>query len=222
MKVAVLFSGGKDSCYSAYKAKQAGNELTCLISIHSKNPDSYMFHTPNISLTKKQAEVMGLPLIVHETLGEKEKELDDLKDSIKIAKEKYEIEGVVTGALHSNYQAERIQKICDDLGLKCLNPLWHMDEINYLKNLIKDNFKVLIVGVAAYPLDNSWLNRIIDEKFVEDAKELKEKYKIHPAGEGGEFETFVLDCPLFKKELKAFKKNIKGEKHTWKMEIKIA
>ena len=84
MKVAVLFSGGKDSCFAAYKAKQAGNELTCLISVISENPESYMFHTPNISLTEKQAEVMNLPLIVHKTLGQKEEELTDLEQAIKI------------------------------------------------------------------------------------------------------------------------------------------
>jgi len=221
MRLGVLFSGGKDSCFAAYKAKQAGNELVCLISIVSENPDSFMFHTPNIALTEKQAEVMNIPLLINKTQGEKEKELMDLEQAMKTAIDKYDIQGIVTGALHSEYQASRIQKLCDKLGLKCVNPLWHMDEIQYLKSLVESKFKVMIVGVAAYPLSHNWLDRIIDKKFIKDVKDLKDQYKIHPAGEGGEFETFVVNCPLFSKELKVVKKNASGSGHAWKLDIQV-
>jgi uncharacterized protein (TIGR00290 family) len=124
--------------------------------------------------------------------------------------------------LHSVYQASRIQKICDKLNLKCVNPLWHKDEIKYLNELLKNNFKIIITAVAAYPLDKTWLGREIDKKFIEEVKELKEKYKIHPAGEGGEFETFVLNCPLFSKSLKIKSfKDFKEGKYSWRREIKI-
>lgn len=221
MKLGVLFSGGKDSTYAAYLAKKQKHELVCLISLFSKNKDSYMFHTPNIEKVKRQAQVMNLPILVGKTAGVKEKELKDLEKIIKDAIKKYKIKGITTGALHSEYQASRIQKICDKLKIKCLNPLWHKNEIEYLEELIKNKFKILIVGVAAYPLDEKWLGRIIDKKFIEDAKELKEKYKIHPAGEGGEFETFVLDCPLFSKPLKVVTSEIAGEKNAWQMQINL-
>jgi len=222
MKLAVLFSGGKDSTYSAYLAKQAGNELVCLISVLSKNKASYMFHTPSIRKTKAQARVMELPLIIQRTKGKKEEELKDLEKIIAKAKKKYKINGIVTGALHSVYQASRIQKICDKLNLKCFNPLWQKNEIEYLNELIKNKFKIIITAVAAYPLDKSWLGREIDKKFIEEVKQLKQKYKIHPAGEGGEFETFVLNCPLFKKELKikSFKDFKEGE-NSFRREIEI-
>ena len=221
MKVAVLFSGGKDSCYSAYLVKQEGHKLACLISIFSENPDSFMFHTPNIKLVEKQAKVMNIPLMIDKTKGEKEIELEDLERAISNAKKKYKIEGLVTGALHSVYQASRIQKICDKLKIKCINPLWHKQEIEYLKSLIKDKFKIIVAAVAAYPLDDSWLGREIDNAFITDVKELNQQYKIHPAGEGGEFETLVLDCPLFEKPLKITNKEIKGEGHAWQMEVKV-
>ena len=176
-----------------------------------------MFHSPNIKLVEKQAQVMDLPLIIETTKGEKEKELEDLEKAIKHAKKKYKIDTIVTGAIKSVYQASRIEKICKKLKLKCLNPLWHKHEIDYLKELIKDKFKVIITGVAAYPLDESWLGREIDNAFITDVKELHQQYKIHPAGEGGEFETFVLNCPLFKRELRVTKKEIKGEGNSWKM-----
>jgi len=222
MKLAVLFSGGKDSCYSAYLAKKEGHEIVCLITIFSENKESYMFHIPSIKKTKHQAEAMDLPLIIQKTKGKKEEELIDLEKAIKKAKDKYKIQGIVTGALHSVYQASRIQKICDKLKLKCINPLWHKNEIEYLEELIKNKFKVIIIGIAAYPLNQSWLGRKIDKSFIKEVKRLNEKYKIHPAGEGGEFETFVLDCPLFKKpiEIKDFKDFKTGE-NAWTREIKI-
>ena len=222
MKVAILFSGGKDSVYAAYLAKQAGNELACAIVIKSENQDSYMFHTPSIEKAEKQVEVIGIPLLVHKTKGNKEEELGDLTDVIKIAKEKYGVRGVVTGAIHSEYQASRIGKICDELGLESINPLWHREEIGYLNELIENGFEVIVTAVAAYPLDGSWLGRKIDREFVEEVAGLKEEYKIHPAGEGGEFETFVLNCPLFSRGLKvkSFEDSSTGE-HSWRREIEV-
>ena len=221
MKVAVLFSGGKDSTYAAWLAKKEGHELVCLITLHSENPDSYMFHTPSISKTEKQAGLIGLPLITKVTKGIKEEELRDLEDAIKSAIKAYQIEAIVTGALYSVYQASRIQKICDKLKIECLNPLWHKNEFEYLNELIKNNFRVIITAVAAYPLNGSWLGREIDDKFIQKVTEIADKYKIHPAGEGGEFETFVLNCPLFIRPLKVTGADFTGEDHSWKMEIEV-
>ena len=139
MKCAVLFSGGKDSTYAAFIAKKHGYELSCLISIISENPESYMFHTPSISKVKQQASVMKIPLIIQKTKGEKEKELKDLEFAIKKAKDEFGIEGIVTGAVESVYQASRIKKICDKLNLDCFNPLWKKNQIELLEDLIKND-----------------------------------------------------------------------------------
>jgi asparagine synthase (glutamine-hydrolysing) len=221
-KCAVLFSGGKDSCMAAYLAKKEGYELSCLISVYSKNKESYMFHTPSIKSTKQQAKVMEIPLIIQRTKGEKEKELKDLERAIKKAQHKFGITTIFTGAIQSVYQKSRIKKICNELGLECINPLWNMDEFVYLNKLIKTKFRVIITGVFAYPLEKSWLGRVITQKFIEEVRELNEKYQIHPAGEGGEFETFVLDCPLFKKPLKVKSfKDFKEGNYSWRREIKV-
>lgn len=220
MKVGVLFSGGKDSTYAAYLARQEGHEISCLITIESKNKESFMFHTPSIEQAKKQAEVMEIPLIIVKTKGEKEKELEDLEKAIYDAKKKYQIEGIVTGAVGSVYQSARIQKICNKLGLECFNPLWQKNQIELLEELIKNKFEIIIIGVAAYPLDEKWLGRKIDKKFIIEMKKLQEKYKINPAGEGGETESFVLNCPMFKKGLEVKRYKDFGEKNSWRREIK--
>lgn len=219
MKLAVLFSGGKDSAYAMYKAME-DNEIVCLISVLSENRESYMFHTPNIELTKLQAEAIGLPLVQKTTKGIKEDELKDLKAAISEAVERFGIEGIVTGAVKSVYQSERIQKICDGLGIECLNPIWHIDEKKLLEELVENNFKVMISGVFAYPLDKSWLGRIIDKNVIEELVKLREKYEISPAGEGGEIETTVLDAPFFKNALEVTDSEVHWKGDSGWLEVK--
>ena len=221
MKSAVLFSGGKDSCYAAYLMKNKGFDISCLISVLSKNPESYMFHTPSISKVKIQAKVMDTPLILGTTLGKKEEELKDLEKIIEKSVKKFDIDNIITGAVESVYQKSRIEKICDKIGLKCYNPLWKKDQITLLEELIENNFDVIITGVFAYPLDESWLGKKIDGEFIEEIKQLYEKYKINPAGEGGEFESFVLDCPLFLRKIDITNKKTFGSKNSWRLEIEV-
>lgn len=222
MKLGILFSGGKDSTFAMYLAKQNGYEIVCLITIKSENKDSFMFHTPSIEKTKIQAEIMNIPLIIVETEGEKETELKDLEKAILIAKKKYKIEGVVSGAIESIYQASRIQKICHKLGLECFNPLWQKDQEELLQELVKNKFGVVITGISAEGLDKKWLGRKIDKNFIEDIKKLKEKYNINPAGEGGEFESFVLFAPgLFKRRLKLKSWKDFGQEGSWRRELTV-
>jgi len=170
-----------------------------------------MFHTPAIENTEVQAEVMDIPILIRKTKGEKENELNDLKKLISDAKKKYGIDGVVTGAIKSVYQASRIQKICHELNLECFNPLWQIEEEKHLAELIKKKFETIVVGVFAFPFDESALFRKIDAAFLKEMKELDAEYGINVAGEGGELETFVLNCPLYKKELKIKNKKILKE-----------
>lgn len=200
MRVGILFSGGKDSNFALYKASQK-HEISCLISMISQNSQSYMFQTPGNEFIRKQAEALQIPLIEQPTKGEKELELEDLKIAIKKAKDEFGIEAVVTGAIGSVYQASRVQKICLELGIWCFNPLWQIDEKEFLDDLLKSNFEIMIIAVASYPLTDKYLGRVIDERFAKELVELNEKYLISLIGEGGEFESFVMDGPLFKKKL---------------------
>jgi ABC transporter with metal-binding/Fe-S-binding domain ATP-binding protein len=221
MKLAVLYSGGKDSNYATYLAKKEGYEISCLISIVSKNKESFMFHTPSIMKTISQADSIGLPLIIKDTLGVEEEELRDLEDAIKEAIKKYKVEGIITGAVESVYQASRIQRICNKLDIECFNPLWQKDQIELLNELVENKFEAIIIAVAAYPLDKNYLGRKIDKEFIEEMKTLKEKYKINPAGEGGEYESFVLNCPLFSKKLNVKGFEDSGGASSWRREIEV-
>lgn len=196
MKVGVLFSGGKDSTYSAFLAK-AKDQVVCLITVQPSRDDSYMFHFPNLPWTALQAEAMGIPQVLVQTQGIKELELKDLTRALQIAKTEYGIEGVYTGALASSYQKSRVDRISQEQGLKAFSPLWGIDSRTHLNNIVSNQFDVIITGVAALGLDQTWLGRHLDEKMIDDLMELEKKHGMHAALEGGEGETFVLDCPIF-------------------------
>lgn len=201
MKAAVLFSGGKDSTMAAYKAIKEGWNVEYLVSMFSENPASYMFHVPNIKLTELSSEAMGIPLVTAKTPGKKEEELKDLKKVLGELKEEG-IEGVFAGALESSYQKSRIDNICRELGLESHAPLWHRDPQEYMEEIINLGFEVIITSVSAEGLDESWLGQKLDKDLLDEIIRLNKKYRIHMAFEGGEAETMVLDCPLFKKRIK--------------------
>ena len=221
MRLGVLFSGGKDSTLAMHMAAQK-EEVACLITLRSKNPESYMFHTPNIDVTGLQAESLGLPLVSVTTEGQKEAELVDLKLAIDKAKAEFSLDGVVTGAVESVYQASRVQSICHNLDLWNFNPLWKHDQKKLLETIVAQNFNVIISGIFAYPLDERWLGKQLDSQMIMKLLELQNKYGISPSGEGGEIETTVLDAPLFRKRVEILDSSISARGNSGVFFIKKA
>ena len=204
MDVAILFSGGKDSTMAVYAALEAKEDVKYLLSIKSKNDESYMFHVPNIHITDLLSQALEIPIMSVETDGVKEEELEDLRDAF-INLKSLGIEAVYTGALYSVYQKSRIERLGSEVGLKIVSPYWHVDELEYMRKIVSLGFKVIICGVAAWGLDESWLGRVIDDKTIDELLELNEKYGINIAFEGGEAETLAIDGPIFKRKIKILK-----------------
>ena len=201
LRLGALFSSGKDSNYALYEMQRQNYEIACLITIKSRNPDSYMFHSAGIEMAKLQSEALGIPIIEIESSGEKENELKDLEKALKIAREKFKINGVVTGALASNYQRKRIENAADSCGLRVFSPLWNKNQELELKEIVNSGFKFIITKIACAGLGKEWLGKEIRIGEFERLIALSRKSGFNAAGEGGEYETLVLDAPNFRKKI---------------------
>ena len=198
MRCAALFSGGKDSAYAVYIAQQWGWDISQLITLIPEKEESYMFHVPNIELCPILAEAIGIPIKTVTTHGREEEELDDLKTALEDL-ESMGCEALITGAIASDYQTTRINRVCHDLGIKVFSPLWRKSQSMLLRDMLSSGFKIMVVGVYAEGLGEEWLGRILDEDALAELEKVSDRYKINVAGEGGEFESLTLDGPIFER-----------------------
>lgn len=220
MKLGALFSGGKDSTFAIYKARQQGHEVECLITIYPKSEESHLLHYPNISATTLQAKAMGIPQIIGSIDSNKtEIELDKLQKTLEKARDQFGIEGVVHGGIRSEFQRKHFEDVCKRLDLKTISPLWHIDQLEYLQELIKSKFRFIITSVSAEGLDDSWLGKEITLSDVEKLTKLASKYGFNPSFEGGEAETFVISCPLFSGTIKIIKSHKEWNHYRGRFEI---
>ncbi|MDH4123749.1 MAG: diphthine--ammonia ligase [Thermoplasmata archaeon] len=196
IKAVALFSGGKDSVYSTYIAQQQFFDVVFTLTLIPADTDSHMFHVPNANLAGTVSSAMGIPNR-SVSLRQGENELDALSNALM----DLGTEAIITGALASDYQAFRINMVCEPLGIRVFSPLWHKNQKRLLREMVEAGFRLVMVGVSAEGLDYTWLGREIDSKAMDDLSRISEKTGIQYAGEGGEFETIVLDGPNFNRSL---------------------
>lgn len=197
MRVAALFSGGKDSNYALFWALHQGWDVPYLVTVRSKKPYSYMFQVPGIEITDLAAEAIGIEQIVIETTGDKESELEPLRDGLA----KLDIDGIVSGALRSEYQRRRLDQICQQIGIRSFAPMWHKRSEKILGEMVSEGWEIMIVSVSAYGMGREWIGRQIDKSALEELARLADRYGINMDGEGGEFETVVLYGPTYTKRI---------------------
>jgi len=203
MKLASFFSGGKDSTYAMYVAQKQGHEIKCLLSVFPKSDESHLLHHPNMQWTKLQSESMNIPqLTTVSTSDQTEDELLLLENLLQNTKDQYQIEGIVHGGIKSNFQKDKFETVCSKLNLIVIAPLWNTEPEHYMNELIDSNFEFIMTTVSSDGLDDSWLGKSISKSDLISLKKLSEKFGFNLNFEGGEAETFVVDCPLFSNPIK--------------------
>ena len=196
MSWAALTSGGKDSILSCQKAIDSGRDVRYLVTARPKNRDSYMFHSANLDIVPVIARVAGIRYIEITTEGNKEEELADLESGLAAL----DVEGVIAGAVASDYQAERVKAITDRLGLELFTPLWHMDTELLLREVAL-RMDARIIVTAAEGLDASFLGARIDDALIHRLKRVAATRRINLAGEGGEYESITLNAPFYSRPI---------------------
>ena len=220
MKLAALFSGGKDSTYAIFLAKKLGHSVDVLLTLYPYSDESHLLHYPNITFTSLQSESMKIPQLIEKiTSNNSENEYEKLNNLITLAKENYSIEGIVHGGILSEYQKDNFSLVCEKNDLEIISPLWNKDPKSYMKELLDENFEYIISSVTSNGLNDSWLGRIIDETDLDELEKLHKKFSFNLNFEGGEAETFVLNCPLFEKPLLIQDSNIEWDGYRGRFEI---
>ena len=213
MKLACLFSGGKDSTYAIHLAKKQGHDVVCLLSIFTKSEESHLLHHPNLKWTKLQSESMKIPqLTIISNSDETDDELIVMEKLLQNAKEQFQIDGLVHGGIKSKFQKEKFETLCLKLNLVSIAPLWGTDPKEYMNQLLDSNFHFMMITVSSDGLDEQWLGKLISKSDIEVLNNLSDKFGFNLNFEGGESETFVIDCPLFSNPIKIneFTKNWDG------------
>jgi len=202
LRACVLFSGGKDSAFALWCAIHQGYEIVCLLTIFPQRSDSWMFHYPDIEWTRLQAEAVGIPQVTAKASGVKEEELGAMKEALLELKRTRGIDCVVTGAIASEYQKWRIERICYELGIRSVAPLWRKDPEQLLTEQVEMGFEFILTACMAMGLGPDWLGRMIDSKAIDELKSIRRRYGISLVFEGGEAETYVLNAPMFTKRIR--------------------
>lgn len=197
MRLASLYSGGKDSTFSLYLMEQSGHDIPYLVNVVPEDAASWIFHAPNLSVVPLMAESMGKELVTAKSSGTEEGDMEGLRNAL----DGLDVEGVVSGAIWSDYQWDRMNIVCGDLGLKLMAPLWRKDQDMLMDQFIDSGIRSMIVGCYAEGLGEEWLGRIIDRQAVEELKAIRARTGISIMGEGGEYESLTIDSPMHSRPL---------------------
>ena len=229
MRVAVLSSGGKDSTYATWWAQLQGWEVVSLVTVLVKGNDSMMFQIQNTWITAFQASSSGIPWKPVVSLGEEENEVSDLEYSITskgdfidfekifppevgipedlvIHSNPLDIDALVVGALRSDYQKTRIERMCQRLGVASFTPLWHKDPREHMQSLVEHGFKVIFTSVSTEGMNAGWVGKSLEGESLKELIDISERNRFNLDGEGGEFETIVVGAPHMRRDVV-----IKGE-----------
>lgn len=196
MRLIALCSGGKDSVLAMYLAHQSGHEICCVAGISSEG-DSWIFHTPNAGLVPMIAEAMGIEFKGAVTDGTETGDMKALRSVLGGS----EADGVIMGGIWSDYQWDRINSVCDDLGLMVYAPLWRKDQNLVYDEIESAGIEAIIVGTFAEGLDETFLGCRLDASCKERLIKAGERIGLSVTGEGGEYESLVLDSPMHGKRL---------------------
>ena len=208
------WSGGKDSCFACYKALRSGVKVTHLINFISKEYQRVSFHGIKKSLIQAQAELAGIPLLQKETTpGNYETEFKEAVGSLL----PIGIKGMVFGDIYLDEHRQWVERVCGELGLEAIEPLWERHTEDLMREYIENGFRAVVVSAQADLVDKEWIGKPVDMDFIEY---LKKKPEIDLCGEKGEYHTLVVGCPMFKGSIEIMEQEVINRQGYWFLDVK--
>ena len=216
MRLASLYSGGKDSTFSLYLEEQMGHDVPYLVNVMPDDSASWIFHTPNLNVVPLMAQAMDKELVTARSTGTEEGDMEGLTNAL----DGLDVDGVITGAVWSDYQWDRMNLVCHDLGLKVFSPLWRKDQDLVMDAFLQSGIKAIIVGCYAEGLGQEWLGRMIDQQAVDELKRIREKTGISIMGEGGEDEAMTISSPMHSHPLEIVESEVVWKRDNGTLNVK--
>ncbi len=192
------WSGGKDSCFACYQAIGKGYNISHLVNFISKEYQRVSFHGTEAKLIQLQAEAIGIPLLQKETTGNRYEQ--EFKEAVKSLIPDG-VTGMVFGDIYLPEQKDWVERVCRELDIEAIEPLWGQNPERILLEFINAGFEATIVSAKSDLFDDKWIGRKVDREFLNHLKD----NNIDPCGENGEYHTFVTDGPMFRKKIKIAK-----------------
>jgi len=208
MSYVASWSGGKDSCFACYKAILDGYDISHLVNFISSKYRRVSFHGTEARLIQLQADAAGIPLIQKETTREGYEQ--EFRDAVK-ALIPHGVEGMVFGDIYLREHKDWTERVCGDLGIKSIEPLWGKQPERVLGEFIDSGFQAIIVSTKADLFDKGWIGKTVDDEFLK----YLEKNDIDPCGENGEYHTFVVGGPLFRKKIEISRGEVIKRESYW-------
>jgi uncharacterized protein (TIGR00290 family) len=217
-RVAVSWSGGKDSCLACYKALQKGVEVSCLLNFISRN-ERCRSHGLSSKLIVAQSQALDIPVIQRVVTWETyEEEFKAVARRLK----QTGVDGIVFGDIDIYNHLDWVIQVCNEVGMLYMEPLWHLDRERVLREFIGAGFNAIVINARADIFGGEWLGRRVDETFIEDLQKLRSSHNFDICGESGEYHTFVTDGPIFNRRINilSYRKVLKeGFWRHWLLEI---
>jgi diphthine-ammonia ligase len=198
MRIAVLSSGGKDSSAAWWWAMCRGWEIAAVVTVDIQDGDSHMFQVPSTKWVERQALLANVPWMNVPASGSVEDEIEALEQALS----KLEIDGIVSGALRSDFQKQRLECMSQRLNIHTFSPLWHQTPIEHLKGMVEAGFQIMLTSVSCEGLDHTWLGHVLTESSLLELHALSKQHRFNVDGEGGEYETYVLGGPIWSRALR--------------------
>ena len=199
LKVAVSWSGGKDSCFSLYRATSSGLQPCFLLNMVNRDAKRSMSHGLDPKLIAAQAEVLEIPILQRETTWDTYEQ--DFKEAVAELKQQG-VDGIVFGEIDIEGHKNWVERVCVELEVIAILPLWGDKPHTLLNEFLQAGFEAIVVSAKAEFFGDEWLGKRMSQDFIGELSRLHEEFNLHPCGEQGEYHTFVTDGPIFKRRIK--------------------
>ena len=223
MNVALLYSGGKDSTYAIDYCKSRGWDIRYLLSVKPTRKDCFLFHFATVEHTPKIAAMLGLKhILVSCDVADPVLEAEIVKKEVEKVQKNDPVDAVVLGGTGlQETQLRSVQNALRPMDIEVFAAHAGMEHADVMEEMTSRGFEFVITQVASDGL-MPWLGKKITKENLKLLLKDSVKFGFHSGGEGGYYDSLVVDCPLFSQKLEILnEKKVVDDQYCGHMELDV-